>query len=83
MPEEKYYDKKEFIQKIDQLVDIKMRKMTESEIAIAKSDQRLMECLHQIRVDGHVEGDDEKQNWFLINMITKLASVGYLSLIHI
>ena len=36
MPEEKYYDKKEFIQKIDQLVDIKMRKMTESEIAIAK-----------------------------------------------
>ena len=45
MPEEKYYDKKEFIQKIDQLVDIKMRKMTESEIAIAKSDQRLMEWL--------------------------------------
>lgn len=77
MPEEKYYDKKEFIQKIDQLVDIKMRKMTESEIAIAKSDQRLMECLHQIRVDGHVEGDDEKQNWFLVNMLTKLASVGY------
>lgn len=77
MPEEKYYDKKEFIQKIDQLVDTKMRKMTESEIAIAKSDQRLMECLHQIRVDGHVEGDNEKQNWFLVNMITKLASVGY------
>ena len=36
-----------------------------------------MECLHQIRVDGHVEGDDEKQNWFLVNMLTKLASVGY------
>lgn len=77
MPEEKYNDKKEFTQKIDQLVDTKMRKMTESEIAIAKSDQRLMECLHQIRVDGHVEVDAEKQNWFLVNMITRLASVGY------
>ena len=24
-----------------------------------------------------MEGDDEKQNWFLVNMLTKLASVGY------
>lgn len=24
-----------------------------------------------------MEGDNEKQNWFLVNMLTKLASVGY------
>lgn len=75
--EKKSYDEKAFSQAVDQLVVSKMRNMTELERKIAKSDQRLMECLHRIRVDGHVEVDAEKQNWFLVNMVTRLASVGY------